>query len=174
MISASLISLLRGHFALDWHGIHGAAHWSRVRRIGLCLAALTGANTRVVELFSFLHDSCRRSDGRDPDHGGRAALFVEKLNGRYLHLDDLERHLLVEACRGHSGGGTHDDPTIATCWDADRLELARLGITPDHRRLCTSAAIEPAFYNWAHGYSAAYAGRYFQEFSRQTMRPGKT
>ncbi len=160
MIPPPLITLLRQHFVLDWRGIHGASHWSRVRRIGLCLAELTGANARVVELFAFLHDSCRRSDGRDPGHGARAASFVETLNGRYFSLSDPELGLLVEACRGHSDGGRHDNPTIATCWDADRLELARLGITPDPQRLCSAAATDPGFYRWAARYSASYAGHY--------------
>ena len=160
MISASLVSFLRSHFELDWRGLHGVAHWSRVRRIGLCLAELTGANRRVVELFAFLHDSCRRSEDRDPQHGARSALLVAKLNQRYLQLSEPELRLLVIACRYHSAGETHEDPTIATCWDADRFELARLGVTPDPNRLCTAAASHPSFYRWAEGYSAYYASSY--------------
>lgn len=74
-----LLSLLRTRFRLDWHGIHGAPHWARVRRNGLLLAerSAPGASTRVIELFAFLHDSCRHDDGYDPQHGERAAQLLE-------------------------------------------------------------------------------------------------
>ena len=35
------------------------------------------------------------------------------------------------------------DITVQTCWDADRLDLGRVGIRPDPRRLCTAAARNP-------------------------------
>jgi len=41
------------------------------------------------------------------------------------------------ACEGHTYKGYHDDVTIQTCWDADRLDLGRVGITPDPDRMCT-------------------------------------
>ena len=153
MISPALVTLLRKRFALDWHGIHGAAHWTRVRHIGLSLAADTGAQPRVVELFAFLHDSCRKNDDKDPNHGSRAALLAERVNTRVLLLTEVELSLLVQACIGHSDGEVHSDITINTCWDADRLDLPRIGIRPDPTRLCTSRAREPAFMNWAVSFS---------------------
>lgn len=30
-----LIQHLRAQFRLDWHGIHGASHWARVKHHGL-------------------------------------------------------------------------------------------------------------------------------------------
>jgi hypothetical protein len=36
------------------------------------------------------------------------------------------------------------DPTLAVCLDADRLNLGRVGITPDPLRLSTSTAISIA------------------------------
>ena len=65
VITRDLIRHFRQHFALDWHGIHGAPHWARVRANGLRLAQKTRARTDVIELFSFLHDSCRL-DERPP------------------------------------------------------------------------------------------------------------
>ena len=59
MDTRRLIPFLRARFRLDWQGIHGSPHWARVRENGLRLAARTGADERVVELFAFLHDSCR-------------------------------------------------------------------------------------------------------------------
>jgi uncharacterized protein len=53
--------------------------------------------------------------------------------------------LLVRACSGHTGGTIEDDQdiTVLTCWDADRLDLGRVGKTIDPNRLCTAAARSP-------------------------------
>jgi hypothetical protein len=48
--------------------------------------------------------------------------------------------LLVTACRIHNGGMPQSEPTLAVCLDADRLDLGRVGITPDPLRLSTSTA----------------------------------
>jgi uncharacterized protein len=151
MISPKLIQALRACFALDWHGIHGAAHWARVRLIGVRLAERTGARREVVELFAFLHDSCRENDGYDTHHGRRAAELAGSLQGNLFELGKEDLTRLLTACRGHSDGLTHPDPTIATCWDADRLDLGRVGIRPDPQRLCTQAAREARFFRWACG-----------------------
>lgn len=142
-ISPELIDLLREKFVLDWDGIHGVAHWSRVRNNGLMLAGRNGANARIVEYFAFLHDACRCNDGRDPEHGSRAALLARHIRKRYLDLDDGEFFILVTALDGHSDKHDHHDMTIKSCWDADRLDLARLGIKPDPSRLCTAEARDP-------------------------------
>ena len=34
-------------------------------------------------------------------------------------------------------------PTVGTCWDADRLHLPRVSITPDPVLLSTQTALEP-------------------------------
>ena len=73
MTIAPLDTLVRNGFQLPLTSIHGPAHWARVRENGLRLATETGADRTVVELFALLHDSQRRSDGRDPGHGRRAA-----------------------------------------------------------------------------------------------------
>jgi len=139
-----LIVMLRREFRLDWGGIHGAPHWARVRINGLALAARTGARADVVECFALLHDSQRLDDGHDADHGVRAADFVRRINHGYLHLDAAGLEQLVHACKYHSAGLSEADATVQTCWDADRLDLGRVGIRPDPTRLCTAAAREPA------------------------------
>lgn len=143
VITNALIATLRREFALDWHGIHGARHWARVRLNGLRLAPATGAVTRVVELFAVLHDVKRLHDGYDRRHGERAAEFALGLRGTLIHLDDRDFDLLVTACIGHSSGSSIGDPTVLTCWDADRLDLGRVGVVPDPSRLCTDAARDP-------------------------------
>jgi uncharacterized protein len=54
-------------------GFHGKDHWVRVLENARELAVETGANLRVVELFSVLHDSQRENEDYDPQHGPRAA-----------------------------------------------------------------------------------------------------
>lgn len=149
MISQELMALIEQGFALHLDGIHGKAHWTRVRNNGLRLAEQTGADTKVVELFAFLHDSKRMNDGHDLQHGARAAQWAASLRGSLLDLPDSEFELLRFACEHHTDGLTEADITIQTCWDADRLDLGRIGIWPNPRRLCTSAAKESAMIDWA-------------------------
>jgi uncharacterized protein len=52
--------------------------------------------------------------------------------------------ILVTACRIHNGGRPQSEPTLAVCLDADRLDLGRIGITPDPLLLSTSTAREMA------------------------------
>ena len=149
MIPAGLFAAICEQFALDLHGIHGLAHWQRVAENGRRLAALTGANAELVHLFAYLHDACRQSDGHDREHGPRAAQFVRSLQGRLIHLTDPDLELLAYACEHHTHGLTEADVTVQTCWDADRLDLGRIGIWPDAQRLCTPAARDPAMIEWA-------------------------
>jgi len=141
----AVLRTVRDQFRLEWHGIHGAAHWARVRLNGLTMAKANGAREDVVELFALLHDSQRRNDGYDRHHGARAADYVLELNSWLLDLDRSGLEMLSYACRHHSDGLREADITVQTCWDSDRLDLARVGIWPDPERMCTDAAREPEF-----------------------------
>jgi uncharacterized protein len=154
LVSPELVGLLRHRFALRWKGIHGAAHWARVRWNGRALAERTGANRTVVELFALVHDVCRQNDHHDPQHGARAAEFVHQLRGSVIWISDAEAALLAYACTHHSDGYTEADVTIQTCWDADRLDLGRVGIRPQPRYLCTPAAKDPRLLEFAYERSA--------------------
>jgi uncharacterized protein len=148
---SALIGRLRREFRLDWRGIHGAAHWARVRYTGVQLARLNGARRDVIECFALLHDSQRWSDYKDPGHGSRAAAFVRKINDDLLQLDAPGLELLVYACTEHSNGLTEGDITVQTCWDADRLDLGRVGIRVRDIKLCTPQAQERQFMQSAYG-----------------------
>jgi uncharacterized protein len=138
-------------YVLPWDGDHGIAHWARVLENGLRLAGETGADIEVVQLFAILHDSQRVNEGSDPDHGPRAAACALELRGILFDLSDPAFRLLHRACAGHTHERTHTSVTIQTCWDADRLDLGRVGITPHPKRLCTEAAKRPEMLNWADG-----------------------
>ena len=144
-----LLAAIRAQYRLEWDGIHGLAHWERVRENGLRLAGITGARTDIIELFAYFHDACRLNDGRDPEHGARGADLARLLNGTVFDLDPEGLGLLVEACSGHTHGTAAGEVTVATCWDADRLDLARVGIRPRPERLCTSAARDRGIIAWA-------------------------
>ncbi len=141
-----LVRTVLAGYQLDHHGIHGPGHWLRVRANGLALAAQTpGADVRVVELFALLHDCRRQHDGGNHGHGARAAAYAATLaeDGLLrLAAEPLER--LLASAAGHELGKVSSDPTIGCCWDADRLELSRLGRRPVARLLSTAAAHDPA------------------------------
>jgi len=84
-------------------------------------------------------------------HGQRGAELAAKLRGTLFDLPDADFDLLYEACADHTDGLTEGDITVQTCWDADRLDLGRVGTEPDPRRLCTAEAKAPAMRKWADG-----------------------
>lgn len=59
-------------------------------------------------------------------------------------LTDEEFLLLQEACRLHTVELKTGNPTIDACFDADRLDLWRVGIAPDPNRLATKKGKEIA------------------------------
>lgn len=138
-------------YVLRWNGDHGIAHWARVLENGLYLTRETGADEKVVSLFAILHDSKRIDDCGDPNHGPRAAEFARSIRENLIDLSEPAFRLLCRACEGHTHERTHPDITIQTCWDADRLDLGRIGITPHPSRLCTEFAKRPETIKWADG-----------------------
>ena len=156
LVTPNLMASVRDQYRLAWDGIHGAAHWGRVLDNALALAPETGARPDVVTLFAVLHDACRHNDRRDPEHGPRAAGFARDLHAQGVFaLDAAGLDLLVAAIHGHTHDRTHPDPTVRTCYDADRLDLLRCGIAPDPRYLCTDAGRDPARIAWANARSTA-------------------
>jgi uncharacterized protein len=147
-ITAILYEILDG-YSLPVRGAHGVVHWARVLENGRRLAAATGARIEVVTLFALFHDSRRVNEHSDFGHGYRGAKFARSLRGKLVHLDDDDFHLLFEACRLHTDGLTEGDITLQACWDADRLDLGRVGIMPEPNLLCTDAARD--LIDWADG-----------------------
>lgn len=149
MIDARLVRRVLETFVLEPSSPHGPDHWARVAENGRRLAGATGADLHVVELFALFHDAQRRSEGRDPGHGDRGAELAGRLRGDGFDLPDRAFGLLQTACRLHTDGLIDADITIQTCWDADRLDLRRVGIRTRLERLCTSAARDPDLLAWA-------------------------
>ena len=47
-------------------------------------------------------------------------------------------------------GFTDADLTVQVCWDADRLDLGRVGIEPIPEKLCTEPARDSKMIAWAY------------------------
>jgi uncharacterized protein len=136
-------------YRLPWNGTHGLPHWARVLETGGRLARETGADPEIVALFAVFHDSCRTNEGWDHGHGRRGAELAASLRGDLFDLEPARFDLLYHACEHHTDGGTDGDVTILTCWDADRLDLGRVSITPSPDHLCTTAGKREETISWA-------------------------
>lgn len=131
--------------------IHGPRHWQRVGLAGLkLLKRVPEADAETIFLFALIHDSQRVNDGKDVEHGPRAARLVRELDGEFIHLSEDQYDRLTFACRHHERGAVSDDPTIGACWDADRLNLHRVGVWPKTKYLSTAAAKKRGTILWAY------------------------
>ena len=126
--------------------VHGAVHWMRVARFGDLLTRYQSArygidvDATVVQWFAFLHDCQRKNDGYDTQHGPAAASYIDTIRTEYLHdLSDAQVEKLKQACGLHTLVHRTGDETIDTCFDSDRLDLTRVGLTPDPSRMATDA-----------------------------------
>jgi uncharacterized protein len=149
MISREVIRSILARYALPRDGTHGVPHWARVLENGRRLSKVTGARIGVVELFAVFHDSRRINEGYDDGHGRRGADLARELRGIVYDLADGDFDLLIQACELHTDGHLGGDITVQTCWDADRLDLGRVGITPLAEKLCTDGARDPDLMKWA-------------------------
>lgn len=129
-------------FVLGRNSDHGPAHWDAVERNVLCLTLcsdLASDDIAICRLFAIFHDCERANEGYDPEHGHRAAEYIAEYHTvairRWIDAERFER--LLDAYRFHNDGRTSDDAIIGICWDADRLELPRVGIIPEVRYFST-------------------------------------
>jgi uncharacterized protein len=112
--------------------LHGHEHWEQVEKNVIELGGNTpGCDIEVARLFAILHDCKRRDEGTDKEHGARAAGFARDLYDKgMLDIDPEQFSKLIFAIKHHNDGLVSSDPTIGVCWDADRLDLPRVGIVP--------------------------------------------
>ena len=133
-------------YALNPYGSHGLLHWVRVHESGIGIASSSGADRDVVAYFALLHDSRRLNESRDPQHGPRGAEFARLLHEEGLvDLNPTQLRDLITAIAHHNSHDRVEDMdgnsiTIGTCWDADRLDLPRVGTTVNPGYLYTREA----------------------------------
>lgn len=126
---------------------HGLPHWQRVERNGVILSTEVrdgklyirkDVNITVVRLFAYLHDKCRVDNYEDLEHGKRAADMLYTIKDTLIKdLTVEEFSLLEKACRYHTIEHRTGNTTIDTCFDADRLDLDRVGIMPNPKLMAT-------------------------------------
>ena len=126
----------------DMGETHGVEHWDRVARFGRMLYQ-EGADMDVIMAFAYLHDSERKDNAVDIEHGKRASLLIDRIRETDLRaLNDEQIAKLKQACELHTIEHRTGDITIDTCFDADRMDLLRVGITPKPERMATKRGAE--------------------------------
>ena len=130
--------------SVEHSSIHGPDHWARVERNGLYVAQKTGANQTIVQLFAVFHDCMRQNDDIDPCHGRRGTEYAVQIKDELINIPSDDFDKLYYACEWHTDQITTDDVTIAACWDADRLDLGRVGFILDYRYMNSKPAQEIA------------------------------
>jgi len=134
-----ILKLLKNESLLYNSTVHGVKHWKQVESNGLYLARFNQADQDVISYFACFHDCMRENEYEDIEHGFRGALFARK-HRHLIDLNETQFQQLVDACEGHTYGERPKCITINTCWDADRLDIGRVGIQPDSEYLYSSEA----------------------------------
>lgn len=123
--------------------IHGLDHLRNVGYLSGKFAAELGISLETAIIGGFLHDCARSDDSDDAFHAEKSALLARKLIKK--NYSNIDEELVYKTILFHSGGKTTDNHIQGCVWDADRLDLIRLGIQPKKELLST----EPGkrFYN---------------------------
>ena len=123
-------------------GTHGVEHWDRVAKFGRLLFQ-EGADMDVIMAFAYLHDSERIDNVEDVNHGKRASELIDAIRYSQLkELSDDQIEKLKRACELHTIEHRTGDITIDICFDADRMDLLRVGIMPLPERMATKRGAE--------------------------------
>lgn len=154
----AVIDFAQNGWTLD--EMHGLPHWQKVERNAIVLSLevvdntvrfRTDVNLKVVRHFAYLHDKCRLDNGTDLEHGVRSAEMLPSIRNTILKdFTDEEFSLLEQACRYHTTKRRTGVPTIDVCFDADRLDLGRVGIVPNPKKMATpqGAYYASSFWHW--------------------------
>ena len=106
-------------------GIHGIPHLRRVSFIAGRIANFYGENVESAVVAGFLHDCARTDDGGGKRHAYDSAVLAKRVLAQfYPHLDSARICKCIEL---HTDGKITTDRLLGSVWDADRLDLSRLG-----------------------------------------------
>ena len=134
-----LINQLQKDSKLFHSPIHGFKHWRTVEKNGLYLAQFNNGDPQIISYFAYFHDCMRINEYIDDGHGIRGGRYALK-NKDLLNLNDDQLDTLYRACAGHTVGKNPSCDTIGCCWDADRLDIRRVGIVPEEQFFYTYEA----------------------------------
>jgi HD superfamily phosphodiesterase len=119
-------------------GLHGFDHLGRVAILAGRLARAVGEDVESAVVMGFLHDSARKDDGGGCLHAIESAVLARKLLLEFY--PQMDRGRICDSIKRHADGETTSDLMVACLWDADRLELKRLGRVVDPDLLSTEIA----------------------------------
>ena len=118
--------------------IHGLPHLRQVALVAGRFAAHLGEDVEAAMVMGFFHDCARIHDGGGTQHAHDSAQLARPIiTADFPHFDVAR---LCDGIAHHADGTITDDFLIGCLWDADRLDLRRLGITPNPRLLSTPIA----------------------------------
>jgi uncharacterized protein len=133
---------LEARLPLGESPVHGYEHARRVGLFAEILAWQYGADMFAAVVAAYCHDCARENDGPDPGHGARS---WQRCAGVLRDLfPGLPMKALRLAIEDHSLGSTTQAPLIASLWDADRIDLMRLGYELDPLRFSRPEALRLA------------------------------
>ncbi|MDX2470608.1 MAG: hypothetical protein QNL04_08530 [SAR324 cluster bacterium] len=144
-----LIGTVLQNYALHKDGTHGLNHWLRVMYFGVKIAQQRSINMNFVILFALIHDSQRQEGWEDEEHGLRAAESLTNFPWLQDYITHEELEKLFFAIMFHNKGITSKDQLIQTCWDADRLDLPRVGISLDPEYFSQDTWSDQKLMKWA-------------------------
>ncbi len=163
----ALVEYAMNNFRLDLYGEHGIGHWARVKHnADLLCNANPALDRKVMHIFAIMHDSERVNEFEDYGHGSRAAKQLINLNGHLFDLTQAQLMQCVIACDRHTGAPANDpiaSPTILACWDADRLDIGRVGLRPHERYLSHPHSKHPNIIDQAYRRSLRMDAKTYKE-----------
>ncbi len=132
IIPKKILKEIIDNFYLDLdNGVHGIDHWTRVLINGIQLSERNkNINKNIIIAFAFFHDIKRTVEDKEPEHGYNGGRYLLKYKYK-INLTKEELNTCYEACVDHTNVKNHTDINIGACWDADRLDLYRVGVMPD-------------------------------------------
>ncbi len=107
-------------------GLHGFEHVKRVvENAKLIAREECPQNFDDAVIGAYLHDIGRTDDGSGNEHAIKGARIAKDLLEK--HWPHLDAKRILFAIEVHADGTTTKDPLIGAIWDADRLDIPRIG-----------------------------------------------
>jgi HD superfamily phosphohydrolase YqeK len=118
--------------------IHGLNHFRQVAYIAGRIALTNMAPLEDSIIGGFLHDCAREDNHGGNEHAQESAKLARDII--INHWPDVDVERICDAIYYHADGLVTKDPIGGCIWDADRISLARLGISPKNELLSTPIA----------------------------------
>lgn len=118
--------------------IHGISHLRRVAYLSGRYAYILKINLNDAVIAGYLHDCARENDSNGNSHAYESAYLAKGIIQGNLPVTNINK--IFYTIYHHADGITTKDPFMGCIWDADRLNLLRIGIIPNEKLLSTQLA----------------------------------